>query len=230
LRVLPTCPCCPATLEYVPLQSNSYIGDNPREVETSGLSSTAMTPEPPRTDATSRDRSLDHQYTLTVEQTAELYAKAGHPRTQRAIQKYCALSKLDCHKIETETGEKYMVAPYSVDRHVAYINEVRTAPNSRDQTRSVADGRTMENKDNRGTNSPEQSRPDAAVRGSDDRYVQQLEKDNDFLRGQIGVKDGQIKELTERNRETNVLVAGLQKMLTPLLRRSGEINGDASNT
>ena len=38
----------------------------------------------------------------------------------------------------------------------------------------------------------------------------------------IGVKDDQIKDLTERARETNHLIAGLQKMLTPLLGRSQE--------
>ena len=68
-----------------------------------------MTDEQPRTDANSRDRSPDHQYSLSVEQAAELYAAAGHSRTVRAIQKYCALTKLDCHKVETETGEKYLV-------------------------------------------------------------------------------------------------------------------------
>ena len=91
-----------------------------------------MSDEQPRTDATSRERSPDHQYTLTIDQAAELYAHAGHPRTLRAIQKYCALSKLDCHKVETDTGEKYLVAPYSVERHIAYIKEVRTVANSRD--------------------------------------------------------------------------------------------------
>ena len=85
-----------------------------------------MTYEQPRTDASSHERSPDQQYSLSIEQTAELYAQAGHPRTIRAVQKYCALSKLDCHKVETPTGEKYLVAPYSVTRHVAYINEVRT--------------------------------------------------------------------------------------------------------
>jgi hypothetical protein len=84
-----------------------------------------MGTEQPRTDASHRERSPDHQYTLSVEQVAELYDQAGHPRTPRAIQKYCALSKLDCHKVETETGEKYLVAPYSVERHIVYINEVR---------------------------------------------------------------------------------------------------------
>jgi hypothetical protein len=180
-----------------------------------------MSSEQPRTDANSRDRSPDHQYTLSIDQAAELYAKAGHARTPRAIQKYCSLLKLDCHKVETETGEKYLVAPYSVERHIAYINEVRTVATSRDQTRTDANVRTMENKDEpsseqprTGANSPEQSRTFASVRAPDDRYVTRLESENEFLRGQIGVKDGQIKELTERARETNILIAGLQKLLT----------------
>jgi hypothetical protein len=35
------------------------------------------------------------------------------------------------------------------------------------------------------------------------------------------VKDEQIKDLTERARETNHLIGGLQRMLTPLLGRGG---------
>jgi hypothetical protein len=94
-----------------------------------------MSAERTRTDANSRERSQDHQYSLSVEQAAELYAQAGYPRTIRAVQKYCALSKLDCHKVDTDTGEKYLVAPYSVERHIAYINEVRTVATRRERTR-----------------------------------------------------------------------------------------------
>ena len=180
-----------------------------------------MTTEQPRTDASSRERSPDQQYSLSIEQAADLYAKAGLPRTIRAVQKYCALSKLDCHKVETNTGEKYLVAPYSVTRHIAYINEVRTVASGRDQSRLVATIRPVENKEElapeRTANSNEQSRTDASVHAQDDRYVARLESDNDFVRGQMEVKDTQIKELTERARETNILSAGLQKMLSPLL-------------
>ncbi len=185
-----------------------------------------MTTEQPRTDASSRERSPDQQYSLSIEQAAEVYAQAGHPRTIRALQKYCALSKLDCHKVETVTGEKYLVAPYSVTRHVAYINEVRTVATSRDQTRTVASDHRLEIKDGTPTtpaaNGHEQSRIDAGVREKDDRYVTHLEKENEFLRGQMGVKDTQIKEMTERARETNILIGGLQKMLSPLLGTPGE--------
>lgn len=175
-----------------------------------------------RTDATSRERAPDHQYTLPIEQVAELYAKAGHPRTPRAIQKYCALSKLDCHKVETETGEKYLVAPYSVDHHIAYINEVRTVANGRDQTRTDANVRTMEIKEIETANSHEQSRPDATVRATDDRYTVLLEDENKFLRGQVSVKDTQIEALLERDKETNTLIHRLQAMLAPLLVAPGE--------
>ena len=70
----------------------------------------------------------------------------------------------------------------------------------------------------------EQPRPDAAG-----EYVEQLqkrltEKDGEigFLRSEISVKNNQIKELSERSRETNILIGGLQKMLTPLLGRRPE--------
>src|ERR1700704_2913701 len=105
-----------------------------------------MTDDQLRTDATSRERSPDHQYSLSVDQTAELYAAAGHPRTIRAIQKYCALTKLDCHKVETETGEKYLVAPYSIERHIAYIKKVQTVATGRDQSRTDASVRTINDK------------------------------------------------------------------------------------
>lgn len=176
-----------------------------------------MTSEQPRTDANSRERSPDHQYTLSVEQTTDLYAQAGHPRTARAIQKYCALAKLDCHKVETETGEKYLVAPYSVDRHITYINEVRTVANGRDQTRTDANVRPTENKGKEGTNSREQPRTDPVVRDPEDRYVVVLERENEFLRGQVSVKDTQIEALLERDKETNTLIHRLQAMLAPLL-------------
>jgi hypothetical protein len=70
----------------------------------------------------------------------------------------------------------------------------------------------MENEGSEGTNTYEQPRTDATVHAADERYIARLENENEFLRGQIGVKDGQIKELTERARETNVLIAGLQKL------------------
>jgi hypothetical protein len=60
---------------------------------------------------------------------------------------------------------------------------------------------------------------------AESRYVERLEGENEFLRSQVSVKDVQIKDLTERARETNHLIAGLQRMLTPLLGRPAERSG-----
>ncbi len=66
--------------------------------------------------------------------------------------------------------------------------------------------------------------PDSSRQVATD-YIARLEGENDFLRNQITVKDVQIKDLTERARETNHLIAGLQKMLSPLLGRPGQPGG-----
>ena len=63
---------------------------------------------------------------------------------------------------------------------------------------------------------PDQPRPAATA------YVERIESENEFLRGQIGVKDRTIEALLERDRETNILVGQLQKMLTPLLGRPAD--------
>ena len=71
---------------------------------------------------------------------------------------------------------------------------------------------------------PRQGATEAAATGETSRYVAQLERqlevardDRDFLREQINRKDRTIEALIERDRETNILVRGLQEMLTPLL-------------
>jgi hypothetical protein len=165
----------------------------------------------------------DTEFTLTIEEAAFRYEHAGHPRTDRSIQRYCAKGHLDCRRIETPFGDKYLIAPESVAKHIAYIEEVRPATTGRDLPRPAATGvAAEEGRDDRRqetSTSPDQSRPAATA------YVGRVESENTFLRQQIGVKDEQIKDLTERARETNHLIAGLQRMLSPLLgapERNGE--------
>jgi hypothetical protein len=159
------------------------------------------------------------QYTLTIEDAAVRYEHAGHPRTIRTIQRYCAKGHLDCLRQETAFGDKYMITPESVARHIAQIAELATTT-GRDLSRPAATDVARPNNDEETPidppTSPDLSRQDAA----EVRYVVRLESEVEFLRGQITVKDTQIGELTERARETNHLIAGLQKMLTPLLGKS----------
>ena len=173
--------------------------------------------------------SSDSDFTLTIEDALSLYAVAGIPRTPRSIQRYCAKQHLSSRRIETEFGEKYLITRASVEKHIAYIKEV-TPTTSRDLPRPVATTVAAENKDDTpqqdAATTTDQSRP-VATSPDLSRYVARLEGDIDFLRSQMDEKDNQIKEMTERARETNVLIAGLQKMLTPLLGNPKERQGDA---
>ena len=175
--------------------------------------------------------SNDSEFTLTIEDALSLYAEAGLPRTPRSIQRYCAKEHLSSRRIETEFGEKYLITRASVEKHVAYIKEV-TPATSRDVPRPVATIVAAENKDEialqEAPTSAAQSRPVATMPPEESRYVGALERENEFLRGQVVVKDTQIKEMTERARETNVLIGGLQKMLSPLLGTPREHRNDAT--
>lgn len=172
--------------------------------------------------------SPDSEYSLSIEEVSERYERAGHPRTSRSIQRYCSKGHLDCRRMETSFGEKYLITPASVAKHIAYIEEVRPIATGHDKSRQVPGNVAHEfvgksQKENTPTN-PDPSRQDAAM----SRYIERLEGENEFLRKQVSVKDDQIKDLTERARETNHLIAGLQKMLTPLLGRATE-RGKASD-
>ena len=64
------------------------------------------------------------QFTLTIEEAATRYEHAGHPRTIRSIQRYCANGDLDCLRQETTFGDKYLITSASVARHIGQIAEL----------------------------------------------------------------------------------------------------------
>src|SRR5215213_9579146 len=74
----------------------------------------------PRPAATSPD-----DYTLTIDDAVALYERAGLPRTPRTIQRYCGNGHLDCRRVEIPYGEKYLITPASITKHIAYIEETR---------------------------------------------------------------------------------------------------------
>jgi hypothetical protein len=168
----------------------------------------------------------DSEFTLNIDEALERYTRAGLPRTPRSIQRYCAKGHLECRLIETSFGEKYLISPESIDKHIAYIEEVRPVATGHGMPRQVATDVAPEKLNDEpqqeGTTSDDQSRHVATSSDADNRYVARLENDNEFLRGQLTVKDKTIEALLERDRETNHLIAGLQRMLTPLLGRSEE--------
>jgi hypothetical protein len=164
--------------------------------------------------------SPDSEYTLTIDEAAARYEHAGHPRTSRSIQRYCAKGHLDSRRIETPFGEKYLITAASVAKHIAYIEEVRPVAAGPDMSRQDVTGVVVQTSDRRpdpSPKSPDLPRPVATAPDQPERYVARLEGEVAFLREEISTKNAQIKELTERSRETNLLIGGLQRLLAPLL-------------
>jgi hypothetical protein len=159
-------------------------------------------------------------YSLTIDDAAVRYEHAGHPRTTRTIQRYCAKGHLECLRQETPFGEKYLITPTSVARHIAQIEELSSTTGralSRQGATPVAGQERLGSRADDASTDLDKSRQVAAIEAESSRYVGRLEGEVLFLRGQIDTKDAQIKELTERSRETNLLIGGLQRMLAPLL-------------
>jgi hypothetical protein len=190
--------------------------DNPRQ-------EAATSPDLPRHAATGDDSD----YSLSIDEALARYEAAGVPRTPRSIQRYCAKGDLDAHRVETPFGDKFLITLASVDRHIAYINEVRLVATSRGMPRHVATDVAAKNLHEEprqeAATSTDELRPiataDAVSRpvAADTRIIELLESENQFLREQVNVKDKQIAEQQERAHETNALVSGLQRLLAPLL-------------
>ena len=168
----------------------------------------------------------DSDFALSIDEALERYTRAGLPRTPRSVQRYCAKGHLVCRMVDTPFGEKYLITSESVEKHIAYIEEV--VATSRGTSRQVATPVAAENNDalppEGATTTPDLSR---LVATSPDlsRYVARLEDENLFLRGQVSVKDSQIGALLERDKETNTLIHRLQAMLAPLLIAPSERRG-----
>jgi hypothetical protein len=178
-------------------------------------------PDQPRPATT----SPDNEFSLSIEEVGDLYAQAGLARDLRTIQRYCRKGRLEARLVEFAYGEKYLITPTSVERHIAFLKELRQAAADRGEPGPAAAMHPEEipqpSDDRPATTSTDQPRSAAANDAAVSRHVAGLEEQVSFLRSEIAVKNDQIKDLTERARETNVLIGGLQKMLTPLLGRGG---------
>jgi hypothetical protein len=198
---------------------------------------TVADPGEPRQDA-----SLDkNKYIFSVDDAIARYKAAGIPRIRRTVQRYCSNGTLDAHRFAIPYGEKYLITPESLDRHIEYVREARSAVADPGEPRQATASVTPENESVVGlevtddTQNPTMADPGEPRRDTaHDRafppiiaqleVVGMLKNENKFLKDQIAVKDAQlavkdrqIADQSERTRETNLLVASLHKLIRPLL-------------
>jgi hypothetical protein len=72
--------------------------------------------------------SPDSDFTLTIDEALEQYARAGLPRTPRSIQRYCAKGHLDCRRMETPFGESRSSMISGWRKQIGLANQAALAP------------------------------------------------------------------------------------------------------
>lgn len=195
----------------------------------------------PGRDETRQVATTPDQFTLTIEEAATRYEHAGHPRTIRSIQRYCAKGHLDCLRQETTFGDKFMISPESVARHIAQIAELASATR-RDEPRQVAASIDQPRQENVADNlvrhevmtHDDTSRHDATSHDRtppvapgptevtspslpDLRYVEQLEI-------RIAEKDEVITLLTSELDTKNSQIVARDHQIVAMLERDREVN------
>jgi hypothetical protein len=181
----------------------------------------------PRPTTVSQDK-----YTLSIDDAIERYKGAGIPRTRRTVQRYCSNKTLDAHAFAIPYGEKYFITPESLERHIAYILEGEAAMADHGETRRDAALGAPETSEVVTLSEHvqfEDRNAGSVVKGAD--IIAMLREETTFLKDQItvkdeqlAVKDRQIADQSERVRETNLLVASLHKLITPLIDRGTLFN------
>jgi hypothetical protein len=181
---------------------------------------------------------------ITIIEAEARFRDAGLPRHPKSIERYCRVGSLRCKKEYGANGFQYLIEPASADELIAFLKQAHHIGNTSEHVPAGSAAlreNQQGNSEEQGSHTLPPAPPSSEIPHEENhteqtgagsstlRYVQQLEKRLDekdgeigFLRSEVAVKNDQIKDLTERARETNHLIAGLQKMLTPLLGRASD--------
>lgn len=175
---------------------------------------------------------------LTVQDAVTHCQSEGLSRTPKTIRKWAMRSHLlepgagdvVARSQDTENGFRWLIERSSLDVKIAQELEFDSrkkaetfVPNLLEPVATGADGFEEVQANEQATEQVgTSSNPSEAVHTlphPDAGYVAFLEKQLDRAHQQIDVKDRQIDALLERDRETNILIQGLQGGLTRLLNR-----------
>jgi hypothetical protein len=175
---------------------------------------------------------------LTVQDAVTYCQSNGLSRTPKTIRKWAMRSHLlepgagdvVARSQDTENGFRWLIERNSLDVKIAQELEFDSrkkaetfVPNLLEPVVTGADGVEVVQVNEQATEQlGTSSNPFEAVQTlphPDAAYVTFLEKQLDRAHQQIDVKDRQIDALLERDRETNILIQGLQGGLTRLLNR-----------
>ena len=163
--------------------------------------------------------------------------QAGIVMSRRQIMRHCKAGTFDAQKLPAVNNvEEWFIAPASVEKGIADIKTLQALRSRRDATRrdmSDNDDPNISMSSNTDASGHDATRRDVSEKQSGDRagetqpdtsrYVGQLEKriqEKDevigMLRGELTNRNDELVRRNERERETNVLIRGLQNLVLRL--------------
>jgi hypothetical protein len=178
--------------------------------------------------ATSHD---DEPCTVSVSEASELFATAGLPRTERAIQRFCKKGELKCSFVETPFGSKYLIARSSIDRLIVQKQQAQkfasdttardlSRPDATERDRSRRQPDAIPADDNPiGKDTKEELPPTRHDGGGDDKARQRGTAESDD-------KDQIIEKLRGENFDLKVDNAGKQNFIRQLVANGEKLMGE----
>ena len=198
---------------------------------------------PPQSDGVA-DSAIGTGRRIPIKDVLPIFREAGLPRDIRSLQRYCESGLLDGIKELTATGETWFIAGESIEPAITQLKQMHAAKGERqaatppvvsspvdgelpidDGSGSDGQGGTMSDTDGARDSDLGDGQRSTGDDADTDRsgLVAQLEtrlkeKDDEigFLRGEIETKNSQLTDASERDRETNILIQGLQSMVLQL--------------
>ena len=168
-----------------------------------------LMPDAPTRPAAPLDESA---YTLSIEEAANRYAAAGFPRPIRRMQKYCARGDLECRKVETPSGENYLITPESIERHIAYIKETSGRALARPSAAERPSQQSQESASKGAASEHVQPRPGASHSADltifEHPYVKRLEREVDEYKGKY---EHQVRRTEQVLENANARLIELQQ-------------------
>lgn len=177
------------------------------------------------------------RHTLTVRDVERLLSEAGVPRSHRHVLRMCQTGMLDAVKFPGgPTGDEWHISPASVPKAIGDLKQIDAQRARRSGLQpATSDHVAVEQERNSNTDTarhsalqPATANQPTSQKGGETEpptagYVQQLEKrigEKDdvitLLKDQLVAKDEQITRHSERERETNLLIRGLQNLVLRL--------------
>jgi hypothetical protein len=165
-------------------------------------------------------------YTLDVHQVQLRFDAANLPRSVRSITRYCKSQRLDATIVDGPTGPEWRISEPSVVRAIDELKRAFSLSDTAGHGEPRPDMTELQPSAENKASEPDTSRTladsdrwEREVSGYVGQLEKRIEEKDDviaLLKGQLVAKDEQINRHSERERETNLLIRGLQNLVLRL--------------